>query len=321
MPKQKKNTRWSDYDPRYVYSLVVRRYFAEMKTKIEIAEELGVSRFKVARLIDEAIEQEYVKFLFPKQQVLDEEIAKNICEKYHLQDAIVLSVSESWSSHEQLNEKLGFITASYLSKTLTAGTKIGVAWGRVLSSTVSQLASLPTLDVVQLSGVHPGIAYNQGPIELIHKLAAISNGKAHPMYVPMWVDDESLARKLASDQAVLDTQQYYPQLDVVITGIGAWKTGSSSLCDIFPELWQKPLFAQDIAADVCITLLNSQGEVLDSPMSRLGFGISTEHLRNTKKVIGVAGGEKKFDGIVASLRSDLLDVLITDFDTAIKLLD
>ncbi len=321
MPKSKKSTRWSDYDPRYIYSLVVRRYFAEMKTKIEIAEELGVSRFKVARLIDEAIEQEYVKFLFPKQQLLDKEIASNICEKYHLQDAIVLSVSESWSSHEQLNEKLGGITASYLSNTLTEGMKIGVAWGRVLSSTVSQLTSLPTLDVVQLSGVHPGIEFSQGPIDLIHKIAAISNGKAHPMYVPMWVDDESLAEKLASDQAVLDTQQYYSQLDVVITGIGAWKTGSSSLCDIFPVPWQKPLFEQDITADVCVTLLNGQGEVLDSPMSRLGFGISTEQLRNTRQVIGVAGGEEKFAGVVASLRSGLLDVLITDFDTAIKLLD
>ncbi len=75
MPKQKMNPRWKNLDPRYVYSLVARRYFAEMKTKIEIAEELGVSRFKVARLIDEAVEHEYVKFLFPKQQVLDEEIA------------------------------------------------------------------------------------------------------------------------------------------------------------------------------------------------------------------------------------------------------
>lgn len=57
---------------------MVRRYFADMKTKIEIAEELGVSRFKVARLIDEAIEQEYVRFIFPKQQAMDEEIANNL---------------------------------------------------------------------------------------------------------------------------------------------------------------------------------------------------------------------------------------------------
>ena len=321
MTKQKKNSRWQDYDPRYIYSLVVKRYFADMKMKIEIAEELGISRFKVARLIEEAIQQDYVRFIFPKQQEMDDEIASKLREKYHLDDAEVLPVSESWSTQNELNDKLGEITANYLSKTLKEGMKFGIAWGRVLSSTVSKLTTLPVLDVVQLSGVHPGIEFSQGPIDLIHKIAAISNGKAHPMYVPMWVDDEGLAVKLAGDQAVLDTQQYYSQLDVLITGIGAWKSGSSSLCDIFPETWRESLIQQDIAADICTSLVNSRGDIIDSPIDRLGFGISTEQLRKTKKVIGVAGGEEKFEGIVASLKSGLLNVLITDFDTAIKLLD
>lgn len=321
MTKPQKSARWQDYDPRYIYSLVVRRYFADMKTKIEIAEELGMSRFKVARLIDEAIQQDYVRFIFPKQQAMDDEIASNLREKFQLDGAEVLSVSESWSTQDQLNEKLGEITARYLTETLQEDMTFGIAWGRVLSSTVSKLTSLPAIDVVQLSGVHPGIEFSQGPIDLIHKIAAISQGKAHPMYVPMWVDDEELAAKLAGDQAVLDTQRYYSQLDVVITGIGAWKSGSSSLCNIFPPAWRKSLLAQDIAADICTSLVNSQGEILDSPIDRLGFGITTEQLRKTKKVIGVAGGEEKFDGITASLKSGLLDVLITDFDTAIKLLD
>ncbi|WP_422768527.1 sugar-binding domain-containing protein [Pseudomonas aeruginosa] len=35
----------------------------------------------------------------------------------------------------------------------------------------------------------------------------------------------------------------------------------------------------------------------------------------------MAGGEQKYEGIVASLKSGLLDVLITDFDTAVKLVN
>ncbi|HEF8772498.1 TPA: hypothetical protein RG734_001491 [Providencia stuartii] len=321
MPEQKMKNRWQHSDPRYIYSFVAKRYFSEMKTKIEIAEELGVSRFKVARLIDESIEQGYVQFIFPKQQVLDEEITRNLCEKYNLHDTVILSISDSWSSQEQLNVKLGGITAQYLTKNLKEGMKLGVAWGRVLSSTVSQLESLPPLDVVQLSGVHPGIEFSQGPIDLIHKIASVSQGKAYPMYVPMWVDDKNLALKLCEDPAVMETQKFYSNLDVIITGIGDWKSGSSSLYDIFPKSWSTPLINQDIAADICITLVNSKGEILASPMTSYGFGITSEQLRNTKKVIGVAGGEEKYQGIVASLKSGLLDVLITDFDTATKLLN
>lgn len=84
MSKTIVNPRWQKSDPRYLYSLVVRRYFAEMKTKVEIAEELGVSRFKVARLIDDAIEQGYIKFVFPKQRELDEEMASNLCKNINL---------------------------------------------------------------------------------------------------------------------------------------------------------------------------------------------------------------------------------------------
>ena len=71
----------------------------------------------------------------------------------------------------------------------------------------------------------------------------------------------------------------------------------------------------------CFPLFRHTACVLHSPIERLGFGISTDQLQKAKKVIGVAGGEEKYEGILASLKSGLLNVLITDFDTAIKLLD
>ncbi|MGS9083343.1 sugar-binding transcriptional regulator, partial [Salmonella enterica subsp. enterica serovar Infantis] len=44
-------------------------------------------------------------------------------------------------------------------------------------------------------------------------------------------------------------------------------------------------------------------------------------VRATKQLRGVAGGDEKYAGKGASLKSGLLKVLITEFDTAIKLLD
>ena len=41
---------------------VARRYFIERQTKSRIAKDLAISRFKVARLIDEAIEEGLVRF-------------------------------------------------------------------------------------------------------------------------------------------------------------------------------------------------------------------------------------------------------------------
>ncbi len=42
-------------------SHVARRHYLDGKTKIEIADELGVSRFKIARMLEDALAQGLVK--------------------------------------------------------------------------------------------------------------------------------------------------------------------------------------------------------------------------------------------------------------------
>lgn len=94
-----------------------------------------------------------------------------------------------------MNVKLGGITANYLSETLRED-EIWYGLGKGIVQHSQPACVFTPLEVVQLSGVHPGIEFSQGPVDLIHKIAAISHGKAHPMYVPMWVDDESLAKTI-----------------------------------------------------------------------------------------------------------------------------
>ncbi|WP_373818240.1 sugar-binding transcriptional regulator [Glaesserella sp.] len=308
-------------NPKYIYSFVTKQYFIEMKNKSEIADELGISRFKVARLITEAIEKEYVRFIFPKLQDLDDEIAHNLKTRYGLKDAVVLSMLDSYEDQALLTDKLGMVTSDYLCKILQKEMKVGIAWGKVLSSVIAKLHDLPPVDVIQLSGVHPKIQFNQGPIDLVHKMASLTQGKAYPIYLPMWVENEETVAQLVNDPYVAEARKFYSQLDVVITGIGDWKSHSTSLQKIFPTTWVTELERQDIRADICTTFVDSNGHIIPSPLEKLGFSISAENLQKTPNVIGVAGGQEKYDGILASLKSGLLDTLITDFYTAIKLLD
>src|SRR5260221_5821583 len=53
---------------------VARRYFVERQTKIQIAEDLGISRFKVARLIDEAVEAGLVRFQIHETGEVDSQL-------------------------------------------------------------------------------------------------------------------------------------------------------------------------------------------------------------------------------------------------------
>jgi DNA-binding transcriptional regulator LsrR (DeoR family) len=70
---------------------VARRYFMERQTKRGIGKDLGISRFKVARLIDEAIEEGLVRFEIDDAGELDAQLSDRLREKYSLRNALVLA--------------------------------------------------------------------------------------------------------------------------------------------------------------------------------------------------------------------------------------
>ena len=55
---------------------VAHRHFIGRKTKLEIAASLGISRFKVARLIDAAVESGAVRFVIADQEEYDTGLAE-----------------------------------------------------------------------------------------------------------------------------------------------------------------------------------------------------------------------------------------------------
>ena len=51
------------------------------------------------------------------------------------------------------------------------------------------------------------------------------------------------------------------------------------------------------------------------------IGLSLDEIRQIDTVVGIAGGEAKFNAILGAVRGQVIDVLVTDHITAQKLLD
>jgi DNA-binding transcriptional regulator LsrR (DeoR family) len=105
---------------------VARRYFIERQTKSRIAEDLAISSFKVARLIEEGL----VRFEIDEAGELDARLSGLLCQKYSLRNALVLAGLDLPCS--ALIEPLGRMAASLLEEILTDGCVLGVAcwlWG------------------------------------------------------------------------------------------------------------------------------------------------------------------------------------------------
>ena len=72
--------------------------------------------------------------------------------------------------------------------------------------------------------------------------------------------------------------------------------------------------------DLLSHFMDKNGQLIAADLEDRLLSLSLDKLRQLDNVIGVAGGLGKTDAILAALRGQYLDVLITDEDTALRLL-
>lgn len=299
-------------------SLVARRFYLDQQTKSQIADDLGISRFKVARLLDTAIADGIVKIEINDQGDINTALADKLRQVFGLKTALVLDGPDLPAS--SLFESLGLLAADYLDESLLDGQLLGLSWGRTLAATAKALTQLPKVDVVQAAGSPSGLDLSQNPTELVHRFARASGGVAYPLFGPMWVDDPDLKDRLRNETSIANAMSRYDKIDVLAVGIGSWRPEESCLCSGFPEDWRRDALKRNVHADLCATLIDQAGAVVSSPLDEAGLCLSTDQLRKIPERIGIGGGLEKVEAIRAVLKGQWITTLITDAGVARALL-
>lgn len=300
-------------------TLAVRRYFIGQQTKSRVADELGISRFKVARLIDAAIDQGIVRFVIAEPDELNAELGEAVRSKFKLSAVLVLDGPDDLSTGA-LTTPLGNLAASLLEEILIDGQLVGVAWGRALAAMARALSRLPKVDVIQVAGAPAGLDISQNPVELLHRIASLSSGTAYPIYGPLWTEDPAIAQGLRHEPAVAKAMAKFDSIDVLVFGIGSWDPPESCLCSGFPPAWRSEALAAGVQADICGTLIDKSGAEVRSKLDERGITITAAQIQHIPQVIGIGGGVEKTDAIAAVLRGGWVDVLVTDAGVARRLL-
>src|SRR3954462_172641 len=97
---------------------VARRYYVEDASKVEIAEEYGLSRFQVARLLDRARASGLVKIVISAPGAVDVDLSNRLQRAYGLQHAVVIDTPENDAT--ALRRDLGKAAAALLTEIVTA---------------------------------------------------------------------------------------------------------------------------------------------------------------------------------------------------------
>jgi len=294
-----------------VAALVSRRFYLDQRTKKQIGDELGVSRFKVARILDRALRDGVVRIEIAVPSEVDLELSARLTEAYGLRQALVVRDTR----------QLGPACAALLAERLTEDDVLGVSWGRTLHELTAVLPPLPRATVVQIVGSVPSADLNVNSLELLRRLGERTGGEVHALHVPMILDSPDVAASLRATDYVASTLAMFPRLTCALVGIGAWRPGGSSLRSALPAPLVARLDRDGAVADICSTVLDADGRVVGgNAVPARCIAITTPQLRDVPDVIGLAGGAEKAPAIAAVARAEIVHRLITDVTAAEALL-
>lgn len=302
---------------RALAAAVARRHYLGGESKVDIASALGISRFKVARLLDAAHELGMVRIEVVDDGLVDVELSRLVKHAYDLRHCSVVVASPDAGRGRG---DIGLAAADLLTEIITPQDVLGLPWSRSVADLIASLTSLPPIPVVQLSGslVVPG--ETRSPVDIVTRAARLAGGEAHVFFAPLVLDSAAAGAAMRRQQSVADAFAQVHRVTIAAAGMGAWTPESSTICRaLAPDDRQAAADAGVIGEmmGICFDLM---GTPIATPLGERVLTLTPEQLAAIPEVIGIARGAAKAAVLRPALAGRLVTSLVVDSDLANALL-
>ena len=305
-----------------LYKIAIAYYEDDLSQK-EVAQKFGLSRIKISRLLKECRESHIVDIAITAPGDPNAALERQLQSHFGLNEAIV--VSSTGDDQHAMMRAIGLAAAHCLARSLQGTSVITLTWGKTLLATVEAMPrqSWPEIVVVQcLGGLGQPDADIHG-IELTQRLARVLDGRPRLLPAPGIVKSKLVRDALLTEVQISDTLALAARADVALLGIGVTAAPDSvvrTAKTILTESQIQELEARGAVGDISLRFFDAQGRCVKHPINDRVVGLDLDQIRRIPRVIGVAGGPHKVEAIRGALRGKLINVLVTDEDTATHLL-
>ncbi|MFG2291581.1 sugar-binding transcriptional regulator [Streptomyces sp. NPDC048595] len=300
---------------------MAKRFYLEGKSKMEIAEEFGISRFKVARTLESALRDGLIRLEIRLPAELDAGLSDALRTRYGLRHAIVIdSRREDPDDTVQATRRLGAVTADLLAEIVTENDVLGLVWGPEVEALGLELTTLARCTVVQLCGVTPLRPVNVSAVEAVRRAATISRGVVYPIYAPLLLPDATAARMLREQPGVVDAVRRFGDVTKAIVTVGGWGPGLSTVYDALSDADREDYRRRGVCAEVAGRPLDAEGRDIVPELTERIIAISFDELREVPDVILMADGVERATAAAAALKTGLFNGVVTDAGVAESLL-
>ena len=299
-------------------------YYKEKLTQQDISARVNISRQKVQRFLEKARDLEIVRFQVKNPYANLLSIESELIEKYSLKDSVVVPYLSDGDN--LLRRSFAKAGASYLERIISQHNNsiVGLGWGNTTAYLADYFDSLPIktkVEVVSLIGnLMTNVAMN--PYIIAEKIANKLDAPFYNIWAPAITQSKERAEIFKSEPWINCVLQKASKANIILFSVGE-VSPSASLFKMgylsSDEL--KRLREKGAVGDILSRFFNAQGDLVDDEIHERVISIPIDKLRDRGKiVIGIAGGPLKLNAIQGALNGKYINVLITDEETAQKLL-
>jgi deoxyribonucleoside regulator len=296
-------------------------YYGEDLTQDQVGRRLGVSRFKVGRLLDRALRERAVRIeiVHPAARLVS--LEDQLVSRFQLQDAVVIDAPAVGSGEERdrlSRERVGSAAAEHLAM-LHPGGAIGVSWGKTMLELAAQLQPgwTEATEIVQLNGA---MSRSERPTryqEVVERFSTTTGAGMRLMAAPAIVGSAELRHALEADPSVGETLKVARRAPSAVFGMGLMGPESIHVASGYLDRQElRRLERAGAVGDVLGRFITIDGEIALPSLDERTVGLPLDDLKIKPLTVGLAAAHGRGPIALAALRAGLIKVLVADEVTA-----
>ena len=298
-----------------------KMYYDQNLSQKDMSDALGISRPQISRLLQKAREENIVSIKINDPNSNETALEEALISRYRLKDALVLNTSGI--APESLLTEFGRLAAAHLEEYISSGDVVGVMSGRTIAALVqaTEQFSRRNLKIVPLVGGLGSRNAMWHANAIAQLFAAHAHSTAYTLNAPSVMQSEAARDLLITEPDIRALLKLGAACDVAIVGIGQVENSASNvLAGALNHADIGKLKEIGAVGSMCISYFDSEGRLLHPEIETRMIGQSVESIRGAK-TIALAIGTDKAEAIRAALKTEYVDVFITNVETAHHIID
>jgi len=297
-------------------------YYLDGLNQQEISERLGISRPQISRMLATAKSEGIVQISIRNPYSEEQAYERAIAETFGIHDVIVVHVPDA--DRQAIDLHVARAASALLESAIKDRDVVGIMAGRTIASVGREMHYAGRKDVkfVPMIG---GFGSDGGAWHansnarvfaerfksrhlLLNAPAVVASPQARDFFLNESEISDVLGAAKKASLALIGIGQVTEQATIVQSGY-------------FSGEEMEDVREKGAVCNISTSFLNEAGERVRYDGEERMIGVSVDEIKAIPNVIAIATGDDKVEAIASALRGKIMDVLVTDMDTAKRLLD